>query len=466
MRFDPQSIRLAFVDLETTGATATTDCITEIGIVEVDCNGIREWSSLVRPVTRISPFIESLTGISNEMVADAPFFEQLAEELCARLEGCLFIAHNARFDYSFLKNAFRRSGIEFKPQVLCTVKLSRKLFPGFGRHNLDSLIERHKLPVTQRHRALGDARLIWHFWQTLYRTLPPEQIAQAVQSLTARPSWPSHLDPNCIDAMPDTHGVYLFYDDTALPLYIGKANQLRRRVLSHFSGDHRSSKELLLSQQVRRIEWVETAGEIGALLQEAILVKRLQPAHNHQLRRSDEVCAWRLVQRGDTFKLALVRADDLFFGAEDNLFGPFASYRKATDALRSLADAHQLCHALLGLEKVKSGRPCFGYQVKRCLGACKGVESLATHLERVSAALLSWRLPPWPYEGAIGLREGNGLHILHNWGFAGSVGANDLEGAKTLALAGPPVFDRDVYQILKSRLARPCADVMLLDSAI
>jgi len=462
MRFDLEKVRLAFVDLETTGATATVDSITEIGIVEVDCNGTREWSSLVRPLARISPFIESLTGISNEMVADAPPFDLLAEELHARLDGCLFIAHNARFDYGFLKNAFRRCGLEFKPQVLCTVKLSRKLFPGFGRHNLDSLIERHRLPVTQRHRALGDARLIWHFWQTLYRTLPPEHIAQAVQSLTARPSWPSHLDPACIDEMPDTYGVYLFYDDTTLPLYVGKANQLRRRVLSHFSGDHRSSKEMLLSQQVRRIEWIETVGEVGALLHEAVLVKRLQPAHNHQLRRSDEVCAWRLVQRDDTFRLALVQSDDLFFGAEDNLYGPFASHRKATDALRSLADAHQLCHALLGLEKVRAGKPCFGSQVKRCLGVCTGVEPATMHLERMAAALTSWRLPPWPYDGAIGLREGNGMHVLYNWGFIGSVVAGDMEGARALAATGPPAFDRDVFQILKSRLPALSNDIMLL----
>lgn len=454
MRFDPAKMRLAFVDLETTGATITADWITEIGIVEVDAEGVREWSSLVRPETRIPPFIESLTGISNAMVADAPVFEQLAEELHARLEGCLFIAHNARFDYGFLKNAFRRAGIDFKPTVLCTVKLSRKLYPGFGRHNLDALIERHRLPVTERHRALGDARIIWHFWQTLYQTLPPELIAAAVQSLTARPSWPSHLDPASIDAMPDTHGVYLFYDDTALPLYIGKANQLRRRVLSHFSGDHRSSKEMLLSQQVRRIEWIETAGELGALLQEAVLVKRMQPAHNHQLRRSDEVCAWRLVQKGDTFKLGLAHPDDLFFGGEENLFGPFASHRKATDALRALADVHQLCHGLLGLEKVRAGKPCFGSQVRRCKGACTGAEPAAEHAARMRAALASWRLAPWPHAGAIGVREGTGMHVLNNWGYLGSVDGADLDGARRLGANASATFDRDVYQILRTRLAR------------
>ena len=454
MRFDPQHTRLAFVDLETTGATITSDWITEIGIVEVDADGVREWSSLVRPEARIPPFIEALTGISNAMVADAPPFEQLAEELHARLEGCLFIAHNARFDYGFLKNAFRRAGIDFKPQVLCTVKLSRKLYPGFGRHNLDSLIERHRLQVSERHRALGDARLIWQFWQSIHRTLPVELISEAVQTLIARPSWPPHLDPACIDAMPDRHGVYLFFDETALPLYIGKSNQLRRRVLSHFSGDHRSSKEMLLSQQVRRIEWIETAGELGALLQEAILVKRLQPAHNHQLRRTEEVCAWRLVQKGDRIRLALAHPDDLFFTSDGNLYGPFVSHRKATDALRSLADAHQLCLGLLGLEKIKTGKPCFGHQVRRCSGACIGVESLAEHGRRTLEALQSWRMPLWPFGDAVGISEGAALHIVNQWGYLGSVAADDLAGAATLAGGASPAFDRDVYKLLKARLTK------------
>lgn len=157
---------LAFVDLETTGATATADRVTEIGIVEVDEDGsVREWQQLVNPGTRIPPFIEQLTGISNEMVADAPPFAAVADETLRRLEGRLFIAHNARFDYGFLKNEFKRLGIAFRAPVLCTVKLSRTLYPEFHRHNLDSLIERHGLQADARHRALADAQLIHQFWQ-------------------------------------------------------------------------------------------------------------------------------------------------------------------------------------------------------------------------------------------------------------------------------------------------------------
>ncbi len=172
---------------------------------------VREWSTLVNPDAPIPPFIETLTGITNAMVADAPRFEDLADDILARLDGRLFIAHNARFDHGFLKNAFRRLGHPFRPPVLCTVRLSRKLYPGYARHNLDTLIERHRLVVDQRHRALGDARLLWQLWQRFHDALPAEQIAKAIDQLTARPSLPRHLDPDVLDTLPKTAGVYLFH---------------------------------------------------------------------------------------------------------------------------------------------------------------------------------------------------------------------------------------------------------------
>jgi DNA polymerase III subunit epsilon len=153
---------LVFLDLETTGAAASVDRITEIGLIEVE-NGAyaREWSTLVNPQMDIPPFIEALTGISNAMVAGAPTFAAVAGELQARLNGKLLVAHNARFDYGFLRAEFGRLDTEFASDVVCTVKLSRKLFPGHARHNLDSLMERHKVACDARHRALGDARVLW-----------------------------------------------------------------------------------------------------------------------------------------------------------------------------------------------------------------------------------------------------------------------------------------------------------------
>jgi DNA polymerase-3 subunit epsilon len=455
----PADIRQAmvFVDLETTGSTATVDRITEIGIVEVNEEGeMREWSSLVNPQTPISGFIQSLTGITDEMVADAPTFAQLADEVLARLHGRLFVAHNARFDYGFLKGEFKRLGLDFKAPVLCTVKLSRKLYPQYTKHSLDALIDRHRLHMPARHRALADAAVLWQFWQVLQAQFPPDQLNEAVDALTGRSSWPIHLDPALLDELPERHGVYLFYGDNELPLYIGKANNLRQRVMSHFSADHRLAKEMSLSQQVRRIDWIETPGEMGALLKEAQLIKQWQPIHNRRLRRSNELCTWRLVpmQRGDEegFKPELAWARDLDWGRQDQVYGLFGSQRDATKTLREIAETAQLCLVTLGLEKVPVGRPCFGYQLHQCSGVCIGKESLASHTERLRTVMSDWRVQTWPYGGPVKVKEGQGWHVLDAWCYLGTA-MNDAEAQALLEL-GRPAFDKDTYKVLVSWLPR------------
>lgn len=444
---------LAFVDLETTGATATADRITEIGIVEVDADGVREWSCLVNPGTPISGFIERLTGISNAMVANAPPFEEVAAEVRARLDGRLFIAHNARFDYGFLKNEFRRAGHDFRATVLCTVKLSRKLFPQHARHNLDSLIERHDLTVSSRHRALGDARLIHQFWNRVQAEIAPELLDETVRKLTARPSLPVNLDPAAIDDLPEGAGVYLFYGENDLPLYVGKSKELKKRVLAHFAADHAAAREMNLAQQVRRIECIETGGEIGALLKEAALIKQLQPMHNRTLRRNDELCFWQLVEeRAGEWRPQLLLASDLGGRQQEQLFGPFKSARDAKKSLTELAKEHRLCHALLGLEKLKPGKPCFAHQLQQCKGACVGKEPLSFHSARLMAALGRQRLEPWPFAGPAWLREGDELHLIDHWRHLGT--ARSEAELYALLETTPPAFDRDSYRILLKALDR------------
>ena len=439
---------LAFIDLETTGATATADRITEIGIVEVDEDGsVREWQQLVNPGTRIPPFIEQLTGISNAMVADAPPFAAVADETLRRLEGRLFIAHNARFDYGFLKNEFKRLGIAFRAPVLCTVKLSRTLYPEFHRHNLDSLIERHGLQADARHRALADAQLIHQFWQKIHVDRSSEDIAAALKKLNARPSLPSHLDAGIVDDLPDTPGVYLFYGENDLPLYIGKAKDIRQRVLSHFAADHNSAREMALAQQLRRIDWIETAGEIGTLLKEATLVKQLLPTHNRQLRKNDDLCTWTLVDEGEGWlRPQLAAARDLDFGLSTSCYGLFKNAREATEVLRALADSHNLCDILLGLEKRTPGKPCFGHQIRRCKGACVGKEPLARHTLRLVGALAGLKLVSWPFAGPALIREGEEAHLIEGWRYLGTP-RSDAELAELLD-AGRPQFDRDTYKLL------------------
>ncbi|MGN6388746.1 MAG: hypothetical protein ACTHL1_04480 [Burkholderiaceae bacterium] len=222
--------------------------------------------------------------------------------------------------------------------------------------------------------------------------------------------------------------------------------------MSNFSADHQSARELKLSQQVRRIEWIETAGELGALLLESQLVKRMMPAQNMQLRRNEEICAWRLVERGGHMRLSLARADDLFFGNGETLYGLFTSARKATDAMKAVADEHQLCPGLLGLERHRDGAPCFASQVKRCLGACCGREPAAEHDARVRTALDRMALKPWPYPGAVGLEEGDVLHVVDRWAYVGTAGTR-READDLLRTRRPP-FDRDVYLLMQKWLPK------------
>ncbi len=443
---------LAFVDLETTGATASQDRITEIGIILVDESGVQEWSSLVNPETRISGFIESLTGISNEMVAEAPRFCDLASRVYKMLKGRLFVAHNARFDYAFLKQSFMREGIDFNAKTLCTVKLSRRLYPGHPKHNLDTLIERHGLKVSGRHRALADAQLIYQFWEKIQATIPEETIQSAVKALLGRPSTPTHIDLTMIDGLPEAPGVYLFYGENDLPLYVGKSVNIRQRVMSHFTADVTSAKEMSLSQQVRRIEHIKTGGEIGALLKEAALVKKLQPTHNRQLRRNNELCSIQLQDRSDGLQLHVAYANELDFATTSNLYGLFKSKREALKALTEIAEEHGLCKAIIGLEKVKAGSPCFGLQLKKCRGACIGEEPRLAHDARLLTGLGKLKIRTWPFNGPAYLKEGEEILLIENWAYLGSATSEDeiwqiMDGRQTR-------FDRDTYKIISAAAGR------------
>ncbi|WP_079435959.1 exonuclease domain-containing protein [Zoogloea sp. LCSB751] len=444
---------LAFVDIETNGGAATDEGITEVGIVEVDEDGVREWSQLIRPSSRIPEFITRLTGISNEMVADAPRFADVAADIHARLEGRLFIAHNARFDHGYLRNAFERAGLALKPPVLCTVKLSRALYPEHKRHGLDSLIERHGLRVGERHRALADAQLIWQFWQHIHGHFDEGRIDAEIARLTGRPSVPPQLDESILDELPERPGVYLFFGENDLPLYVGKSKDIRTRVLSHFSADRHNAKEMALSQQLRRVEWIETAGEIEALLLEASLVKTRQPIHNRRLRRQSELCAWRLVDDGEGGRRPeLVYARDLTESWGDDLFGFFGSRATALRMLRGLAEEHGLCEVCLGLEKQRPGQPCFGYQLKRCRGVCVGGESRGMHSARLMMALQKLKVEAWPHAGPVGIREGTAVHVVDNWCYLGT--AKDEAEVFALLETARPAFDGDVFKILQKALKR------------
>jgi DNA polymerase III subunit epsilon len=456
------------IDVETTGASPQHDRITEIGIVEIATDGtVSEWSTLVNPQMRIPEFIEKLTGISNKMVEDAPIFDQVADELMERIKGRVFVAHNARFDYAFIKNEFKRIDTNYSTDTLCTVRLSRRLYPQYYKHNLDSLIQRLGIRMEERHRALADARVLMHFLQRLPQEHNAETIQLAIKHVMAKPALPANLPESVVEDLPECPGVYLFYGDNDMPLYVGKSTNIRSRVLSHFAGDHSSTKELRISQQMKRIEWRETAGELGALLLEARLVKEMQPIHNQRLRRENDLCSWQLVDSPKGGKTVVLKyAADIDFGRETNLYGTFTSQRKAVESLRNLADAYDLCLVQLGLEKPARGKasPCFGFQLKKCRGVCVGKESDIQHDMRLMEALAKLKLKTWPYPGPIAIKETYGLrdevHLVDHWCYLGTARSED-DIDYILSGAGDPMFDLDTYKILLKHL-KAAQDVISL----
>ena len=450
---------LAIVDLETTGGSPGWDRVTEIAVLEVDAFEVTsEWSTLVNPETSIPAAIQALTGITNDMVAGAPRFAALAEELFERLGGRVFIAHNARFDYGFLRHEFERTGRKFQAKTLCTVRLSRRLYPEHRRHNLDSLIERHGIDCRARHRALGDADALWQFLRIAAADHGPEILAVAARQIARRPSLPAHIERSLIDAIPEAPGVYLFYGEGRAPLYIGKSINMRQRVLAHFSADLRSEKEMHLAREVRHIEWQRTAGELGALLREARLVKELAPAFNRHLKRRDGLCGFVF----DGTRLRLAPADEIDAETLPLVHGLFRSRRAALQALRRLADEEGLCLQTLGMEAgASSARPgaCFRHQIGRCSGVCAGRENIHLHHARFGAALARYRTAEWTHRGPLGIvekdrsGESTEVHVVDRWCYLGTA-SSDAELAELLEGRRSARFDYDHYRILTRHLGK------------
>ena len=417
---------------------------------------IGEWSSLVNPGVRIPPSIEAFTGISNDMVAGAPSFDDLRGEVRARLEGRLFVAHNARFDYGFVRNEFRRTGEKFAAPVLCTVRLSRALFREHPRHSLDALIERYGLECGQRHRALGDAAVLPPLLAALENAAGSERMHEAATAVLGESRLPPHLPPGLDEDLPEGPGVYLFRGEGGALLYVGKSRNLRSRVLAHFAGEHRDSKESRLARQVRDVEWIETAGELGALLLESQLVKQLAPAANRRLRRAPALYCLRLVE-GDGGLAVGVELLGSSREGDDAVFGPFRSERDARRALEGKAREAGLCLKTMGLER--GAGSCFAYQLGRCRGACVGREPRALHDALLPLALASLRVKPWPFAGPIGIRErsvtgdGTVMHVVDRWRHLGTA-TDESAVAMLLERADDACFDADAYRILVRCLER------------
>lgn len=378
----------AIVDIETTGGSAKNDRITEIAVYVHDgvCV-VDEFTTLVNPERHIPAFITRMTGISDEMVADAPRFYEIARRIIELTENRIFVAHNVSFDYSFLQREFQALGYDFHRKRLCTVQLSRKLIPGLASYSLGNVCHDLDIQIYDRHRAAGDALATVKLFERLLAADDSRKpVFRAISE--SRQRFSNLLtDKKLIDNLPPQTGVYYLYNEAGEVIYVGKSKNIHQRVIEHFRNDT-TAKALEMAAKIADVGYELTGSELVALLLESEEIKKLGPVYNRAQRRSRSQYA--VYHTFDSKGYLCFEAAKLQ-GRDESPLATFSSLEAAKARLSSLVQKYGLCQRLSSLHA--SSGACFGYHIKECNGACVGDELPETYNLRAEAALLRLRLP-------------------------------------------------------------------------
>ncbi len=369
----------AILDIETTGGKYNEEGITEIAIYKYDGHQvIDQFSSLINPERKIQPFVVNLTGINNDMLRNAPKFYEVAKRIIEITEGCIVVAHNAQFDNRILTTEFDRLGYKFERDTLCTVELSKKLIPGKDSYSLGKLVRSLGIPISDRHRAQGDAKAT----VSLFKMLLDRDTGKEILKETVRKDPKRQLEPKLLDIIesaPTETGVYYMHRKDGEIIYIGKSKNIRKRLVQHFTSDNRKSKRMQL--EVAEVSYEETGSELIALLKESEEIKKNKPLYNRALRRS--IFTYQLSSFKDEsgyINLKIEKAD-----SRKRPITTFSNYQQARNVLHSITETHQLCQKLNGLYEAKGS--CFLHSIKECYGACIGEEPSEEYNNRVQAFL-------------------------------------------------------------------------------
>lgn len=451
---------LCFLDTETTGINPSFSRIIEIGIIRVEDNKIvRRLNTLINPETGISPYITNITGLTTKDVEDAPTFRQVSAEILDILKDSIMVAHSARFDYGFLKNEFRRLEKSFSIKHFCSVKLARTLFPGLDYYNLDSIISHFDITCENRHRALDDAKVIFDFYLKAQEHVSEAVLAAAIDKAMKKPALPINLSSDLLEKLPESPGVYIFYGEDKFPIYIGKSVNIKDRVLSHFSNDHSSLKDMQISQEIKDIETIETAGELGALLLESTLVKKFQPIYNSMLREARKmILLLQTEDRDGYFSVTYKEVEQIDPDDTDKIIGIFKSFKQMRNHLYELSKQFSLCPKRLGLDHSK--KVCFYYHLKQCFGACAGQELNIKYNMRFTEAFFKYKLKRWIFDSPVVIKEKGEREeafIIDKWCLLGSIkNENDLS-----EITNEYRFDLDTYKILSKFLLNPPKNISI-----
>ncbi len=369
----------AILDIETTGGKYNEEGITEIAIYKFDGHKIvDQFSSLVNPEKPIQPFVVNLTGINNEMLRHAPKFYEVAKRIIEITDGCIMVAHNALFDNRILTTEFDRLGYNYEKETLCTVELSKKLIPDMPSYSLGKLVRSLGIPLSDRHRAQGDAKAT----VALFKMLLAKDTSKEIITETLRKDPKRQLEPKLLDIIentPSETGVYYMHNEAGNVIYIGKSKNIKKRLMQHFTSDNRKSKKIQL--EVKSVTFEKTGNELIALLKESEEIKQNKPIFNRALRRtlfSHQLTSF--TDENGYINLKIEKAD-----GRKKAITTFSNYQQAKTVLFKITEENQLCQKLTGL--YSTTKHCFNYTIKDCYGACINKEPIDEYNNRVKAFL-------------------------------------------------------------------------------
>jgi len=369
----------AILDIETTGGKYNEEGITEIAIYKFDGSKVvDQFISLVNPEQPIQPFVVGLTGINNEMLKNAPKFYEVAKRIVEITTGCIIVAHNSKFDHRILRLEFRRLGFDFERKTLCTVELSKKLIPGQASYSLGKLVKSLGIPLSDRHRANGDAQAT----VKLFKMLMAKDLEKEILKASVRNEPSKQIDTKLIqiiDELPSITGVYYLHNGEGEIIYIGKSKNIRKRINQHFTNDYHKSKEV--QKEVASVSFEATGNELIALLKENEEIKQNKPKYNKALKKNIfNYALYQFVDENGYINLQIARSD-----ARKKSITTFTNLQQAKSVLHNIVEKHQLCQKLTGLH-LGSGN-CFSYTIKTCKGACISEETPEDYNLRVSEVI-------------------------------------------------------------------------------
>ncbi|MGJ8759071.1 MAG: exonuclease domain-containing protein [Polaribacter sp.] len=370
------------VDIETTGNGYKGSKITEISIFVFDGKKvIDEFTSLVNPEQNIPAFITNLTGITNAMVRNAPKFYEIAKKVTEITQDTIFVAHNVNFDYNIIQEEFKNLGFDFKRKKLCTVRLTRKIMPGLSSYSLGNICTHENIPIIGRHRAKGDAEATTELFRRLIERDDNFTINSFLNPKSRQATLPPLLDKKVVDNLPETFGVYYFKNIEKEIIYVGKANNIKQRVISHFYD--KKKKEQTMCMETADISFTKTGSELLALLHESAEIKHRYPKFNRAQRRAGEAIG--LFSYEDQKGIIHLAYNRLKLAP--NPIMKYYTVAECRNHLETLCKEFELCPKYCHLQTNVAS--CFHYQLKECKGVCCNKESVEDYNKRVKEAIKS-----------------------------------------------------------------------------